>query len=346
MGLRLLVVAAFLGMAAAPVVLAWDAGFLPGPTQASADSTGPATTSSVAVTSLAWPEEPLGLAASETQVVWEQRNRSAAVAGVWSYDVRTGETQRLLGRAVTGKSSGFPAASGDLVVWASWEGRRGAGPPSILALDSGSTRRWQVAATGRDPAAAGELVLWVEPDGGGHGSDAIRAVNALTDAEYAIIPGGRVRDFAAWAGRAAWISGRGSAREVWAGSFKNATRHRLAARGTAVAVDRDRTVWSAPVGRHSTSIVSWDRRSNRSTVLCRLPGSASSLSIGRQGAVWVMTRKSTGPRVWVYDFDLGKAYAASAGASRQVSPVIVAGRVYWADDRNGHWELFSRSLQR
>jgi hypothetical protein len=342
---RLLVVAAFLGMAAVPVLLAWNSGFLPGPQQASAESTGPSTTSSVAVTPLAWPDEPLGLAASETQVVWEQRDRSAEIAGIWYYDTRTGETQRMLGRTATGKSSGFPAASGDLVVWASWAGKRGAGPPAIQALDMGSTRRWQVAAAGREPAAAGELVLWVEPDGDGRGGDVIHGVNALTDAEYAVIPGGRVYDLAASGSWAAWISGSGSTREVWAGSFQGSMRYRLASRGAAVAMDRDRIVWAAAVGRHATSLVSWDRRAKRSTVLCHLPGAGTSLSLGRRTAVWVMTRKSTGPKVWAYDFELGKAYEVSSSGGRQVSPVIVAGSVYWADDRSGHWELYSRSLQ-
>ena len=345
MRVRLLVVAAFLGMAAVPVLLAWNSGFLPGPQQASAESTGPSTTSSVAVTSLAWPDEPLGLAASETQVVWEQRDRSAEVAGIWCYDARTGETQRVLGRTATGKSSGFPAASGDLVVWASWAGRRGDGPPGINALDGASARRWQVAAAGKDPAAAGELVLWVEPDGDGRGDDVIHGVNALTDAEYAVTPGGRVYDLAASGRWAAWISGSGPAREVWSGSFQGAARYRLASRGTAVAMDRDRIVWAAGVGKHSTAIVSCDRRSNRSTVLCRLPGAGTSLSISKRTAVWVMTRKSTGPKVWACDLELGEAYEVSSSNGRQVSPVIVAGSVYWADDRSGHWELYSRSLQ-
>ena len=58
-----------------------------------------------------------------------------------------------------------------------------------------------------------------------------------------------------------------------------------------------------------------------------------------------MDRKSTGPQVWAYDFELGKATQVSETDGRQVSPVIVAGSVYWADDRSGHWELYSHSLQ-
>jgi hypothetical protein len=143
----------------------------------------------------------------------------------------------------------------------------------------------------------------------------------------------------------AWIAGRDTAQEVWAGSFQSAERYRLATGGTAVAMDRDRIVWAAAVGRHSTAIVSWDRRSSRSTVLCRIPGAGSALSLSRHWAVWVTTRKATGPQVWAYDFELSKAYPVSTAGGRQVSPVIVNGTVYWAGDRSGHWELYSRSLR-
>ena len=216
---------------------------------------------------------------------------------------------------------------------------------SIQAFDTASTRRWQVAAMGRDPVAAGDVVLWVEPDGAGAGDDVIRGISAITDAEHALTPGGRVRDFAGAGDWVAWISGRGAAHEVWAGSFKSTERYRLAASGTAVSMDRRRIVWTAAVGQHSTAVVSWDRRSSRSRVLCRMPGAGSSLSVSRDHAVWAITRKASGSQVWAYDFELDKAYEVSTAGGRQVSPVIVGGTVYWADDRSGHWELYSRSLQ-
>lgn len=345
MRVRLLVVLAFVGMAAVPILLARYAGvgFVPAPQQASAESTQSGTTSSAAVTSLVWPDKPLGLAASDDRIVWEQRDRSEDVAGLWSYDVRSGDKVKLFGRRTTGKSSGFPAAAGDLVVWSAWKGRRGVGPPAIRALDSVSGRRWDVAAKGVDPIASFQSVLWVEPDGAGPGDDVIHRVNALTDWESSVTPGGGVRAFAAWGRWVAWISDEDGA--VWAGSLEDDTRYRLAASGTAVAADHDHIAWATAVGRHSTVIVSWDRRSNRSTVLCRLAGAGASLSLSRQYAAWVMERKKTGPKVWVYDFGQSKAYQVSDSGGRQVSPVIVAGTVYWADDRSGHWELYSRSLQ-
>jgi hypothetical protein len=341
-GLRVVVVAAFVAMAMVPAYLAFDAGLLPSPTEASAD-VAPGDAAS-RVTSLAWPQQALGLAATDTTVLWEQRDPSAAVAGLWSYDVRTGRTERVLGRPATGKAAGFPSAAGELIVWAAWTGRRGEGPPAIEAYDTASTRRWTVAEAGGDPEAAGESVIWVETDGDGPGSDVIRGSNSLTDEEYVIETGSRVRDIAAWGNWAAWISGRGKKTEVWAQSFHGKTRYRLAGAGTAVAVDRDRILWAEKAGRHSTRIVSWHRRSRRAAVLCKVPGVASSLAFGRKYAAWVTTRGATGPQVWVYAFAQGRAYRVAEGG-RQASPVIVAGSVYWADDRGGQWQLFRQVLR-
>ena len=342
MRLRVLVVVAFLVMAAVPAYLAFDAGIVPGPTQASADVIPGGAVTRIA--SLAWPEGPLGLAATDTTVFWEQRDPSAMVAGLWSYDSRTGRTDPVLGRSATGKAAGFPAAAGELVVWAAWAGRRDAGPPRIEAYDTGSTRRWTAAPKGGEPTAAGDSVIWVEADGDGPGSDVIRGVNSLTDEEYAIETGGRVRDLAAWGSWAAWISGRGKKAEVWAGSYSSKARYRLAGAGTAVAIDRDRILWATNVGRHSARIVSWDRDSSHATVLCKVVGRASSLTLSRRYAAWVTTRDATGAKVWVYDFDQGRAYAVAEGG-RQASPVIVAGSVYWADDRGGDWALYRRTLR-
>jgi hypothetical protein len=344
MAQRLIAVAAFLIAAAVPGFLAYSTGLLPGPAQASADSSAAITGVAHPIRSLAWPEEALGLAATTTAVLWEQRDPSAAVAGLWSFDVRTRRTERVLGRSATGKSAGFPSASGDVIAWAAWAGRRGTGPPQIEAYDTASTRRWTVAPAGRDPLTAGDSVIWVEHDGG-DGNEVLRGSNAVTDEDYSITAHGRIRDVAAWGNWAVWIAGRGTSGAVWAGSYRNAPRRKLAAAGTAVAIDRQRILWAAPVGRHSSAVVSWDRHSNRSTVLCRVAGAVSSLSLSRRYAVWVTDRKATGPQVWAYDFGAGEAYAVSAGEGRQVSPVIVAGSVYWADDRSGHWELYARSLQ-
>jgi hypothetical protein len=341
---RVLAVAAFIAMAVVPAWLAWSTGVLPGPSEASAELTGPHSTSSQAITSIAWPQDPLGLAASGTRVYWEQRDPSASIAGVWYYDVTAGQVGRLLGRQSTGKASGFPAVAGDLVVWSSWASKRGVGTPSVQAYDGLSSRRWQVAAVGEAPTAADGLVIWAEPGAAGHGNDTIRGVNSLTDAEYAINANGSVRSLAASGRQLAWITD-GTTNEVWAGSFKDGTRYRLAGRGTAVAVDRNRIMWATAVGRHSSAIVSWDRKKKNATVLCRLPGTSTSLTLSKRYAAWVTTRKATGPQVWVYDFGLHKAYQVSTAGGRQASPVIVDGSVYWAGDRTGHWELYARSLQ-
>ncbi len=131
---------------------------------------------------------------------------------------------------------------------------------------------------------------------------------------------------------------------MWAGSYRNATRYQLRERGMAVAMDRERIVWAAAVGKPLHGVVSWDRRSSRSKPLCRLPGLHVPVA-QRPGRGVGDDPQGHRAKVWVYDFASGKAYEVSAGGGRQVSPVIVAGSVYWADDRSGHWELYARSLQ-
>lgn len=344
MASRVVVVAAFLAMALVPAYLAYDAGLLPGPAPASADAGGGATVTRV--TSLSWPDEALGLAARGGGVIWEQRYPSAATAELWSYDARTGLTARVLGREATGKTTGHLAAAGDLVVWAAWQGRRGAGRPRIEAYDTATTRRWTVAEAGRSPMVTGESVIWVERDGGGPGVDVIRGSNSLTDEEYALKAAGRVRAADARGSRIVWIAGGGREAGVWTASFGERTRHRLARAATAVAIDRERVLWATAVGGHSTAIVSWDQSSGSPTVLKRLPGVASALSLTGGYATWVTTRASGGARVWVYDFARGRAYPVTdEGGGRQASPVIVAGSVYWADDRGGDWALYRRALR-
>lgn len=349
MRLRVLVVAAFLAMSAVPVYLAWEAGLVPGPTQAAADSSGTGATAPVAVAPLVWPEAPLGLAGGRHGVYWVQRDRSAAVAGLWYYAVRDGKTRHLLGRASAGRPAGHPSASGKLLVWASRAGVSRAGGqaadrPSVQALDVVSGRRWQAAEAGRAPKAAGDVVLWVDSDGAGHGEDAIRGANALTDEVYALRTGGRVKDYSVWRTTAVWISGPDGA--VWTGSLRGGARQQLAKRGTAVTIDGDRVVWTASAGKSSTAVVSWDRSTRGATALARLPGAASALSVSRGLAVWVLDREASGPRVWACDLAAGYVFAVDPAGGRQVSPVIVAGRVFWAGDRTGRWELYSRALRR
>jgi hypothetical protein len=337
-------IAAFLAMALVPAYLAYDTGLLPGPAQASADvgADAPATR----VTSLSWPEQALGLAARGSVVVWEQRDTSPASAGLWSYDARTGRTARMLPRASTGKTAGHPAAARDLVVWAAWQGRRGAGRPRIEAYDVATTRRWTVATAGRSPMVAGESVIWVEPDGDGPDRDVIRGSNSLTDEEYAMAAGGRVRAAAAWGSSIVWIARSGKKAEVWAASFGDRTRHRLAGAATAVAIDRDRIIWAASTGGHATAIVSWDRSSGSPRILKRMPGVASSLSLARGYATWLTTDASAATQVWVYDFGRGRAFPVADDADgRQASPVVVADSVYWADGRGGDWALYRQALR-
>ena len=341
MRLRLMVMVAFVVMALVPAYLAYNAGVLPGPTQASAEA-GDGQVSRI--TSLAWPESPLGLAAADSSLFWEQRDRSAAIAGLWSYDVQTNRVAQVLDRSITGKAAGHPAAAGDIVVWAAWPGRRGEGLPRIEAYDTSSARRWTAAPSGRQPTAAGRTVVWVDRSGGARGGDVIRGLNSVTDEEYAVDTGARVRQLAAQGSWAAWISGRGEKARVWMGSLRGKKLTRLAPSGTAVAIGSGRVVWATAADGWSR-LLSRDQKTGETAQLCRVAGSVSSLALSRSYAAWVTTAGAAGTKVWVYDFAEGKAFAVDESGGRQTSPAIVAGSVYWADDRGGGWELYRRALR-
>ena len=110
-----------------------------------------------------------------------------------------------------------------------------------------STRRWTVAEHGCGPDGAGETLVWVEPHGGGRGARRHpRRRHGDRRGVRHRPTGGRVRDLAASDGWAAWLSG--AARRPPCGPARTAatTGYRLAAAGTAVAIDRDRVVWVTP----------------------------------------------------------------------------------------------------
>jgi hypothetical protein len=339
--LRVAVVVAFMVMALVPAYLAYDAGLLPGPPQASADA-GDGRVSRV--TSLAWPDEPLGLSASDTTLYWEQRDRSATIAGLWGYNVRADRVIRVLERPFAGKIAGRPAAARDIVVWAAWTGRRGDGVPRIEAYDTSSTRRWTAASAGRQPAAAGRTVVWVDRGDGARGGDVIRGLDSVTDDQYAIATGARVRQLAAHGSRVVWIAGRGDKAGVWLGSLRVRKLTRLAPSGTAVAVDPGRVVW-AVAADGSSRLVCRDQRTGKTAPLCRVTGRVSSLTLSRDHAAWVTTPDAGSPKVWVYDFARREAFVLDGSGGRQTSPVIVAGSVYWADDRDGEWALYGKALR-
>jgi hypothetical protein len=344
--LRLVVVAVFVLAAALTGFIAYTSGVLPAPTAASADAVTEATGPESLVTTLAWPKEALGLGATNDLVVWEQRDRSKAVAGLWAYDVTLQQQYRLLGPVSVGAGAGHPGASGDTVVWAAWAGRRGAGVPRIEAYNEMTMRRWTVAEHGRDPLVTLNTILWIDRGGGATAADdALRGANSVTDEELSIPVDGRVRDVSISGKWLAWVSGRGDKGAVWAGSLDSPSGDKLAKAGAAVAADRERVVWAGAPGRRSTAILSWSRGDDRAKVLCRVPGAATSLVLGRRAAVWVTTDPAGDGDIWAYDFTHERASIVSGNSAPQASPVLVGDTVYWADRRSGSWELYRRTLQ-
>ena len=308
MRLRLVVVAAFVAMAVVPAFFAYSTGVLPGPTQASAESSGATTSAAHPVGSLAWPKDALGLTATDTAVLWEQRDPSAAVAGLWSYDVRTQATDRVLGRAATGKSGGFPSASGDVIAWAAWAGRRGAGPPRSRPTTSLSTRRWTVARGGPRPLGRRRQRHLGRGRRGRrqrrHPRQQLADRRGVLDHRRRQRPRRRRVGQLGRLDRGARQDGRRVGRLLprrrpGTSSPPRAPRSRSTATGSS-----GPRPWAAT----RRAIVSWDRHSRHSTVLCRVAGTVSSLVLSRRYAAWVTTRDKTGPQVWAYDFDAGKAY--------------------------------------
>lgn len=343
--LRLVIVAVFASAAAVPGLLLYGSGLL-------SASTGPDDQAKIAsaefrVTSLSWPKTgPLALAATDRLVVWEQRNRSYPLRGIWAYDIRTQQSQQIVDGKSAGTTAGDPAAAGDTVVWAAWPQRRGRGRLTVQGYDENSLRRWRVSSRGHAPVVSGDLVVWIAPhEGLTRHDDALKGVNTVTDERFEIPVNGRARSVAVWGSWVAWVSGSGDKAGVWAGSTRQDTTYQLAARGTSVAADQDRIVWAAKVGQHSSAIISWNRRSSHSAVLWRFRGEASSIALGGRAVAWVETGGDGKGHVWAYDFNRGRAYEVSPQGGAQASPVILGGSVFWADDRSGQWELYGRALQ-
>ena len=278
MRLRLLVVAAFVAMAAVPAFFAYrhrrparpDAGL---GRVLRRDPRAPRTRSPRSP----GPRSPRARR-DRHAVLWEQRDPDPAVAGLWSYDVRTQVTDRVLGRPATGKSAGFPSASGDAdrVDRLGRPSRRRPAarsrPTTRRARAAGPSPR-RAAPRGRRRAAS----IWVE-DGAVGGNDAIRGSNTLTDEEYSITADGE-RPRPGRLGqlgrldRGARQDERGLGRLLPRRRPLPARRHGHRGRHRPRPDPLGRRPWGATRPPSSR----WDRHSSRSTVLCRVAGTVSSL---------------------------------------------------------------------
>ena len=187
------------------------------------------------------------------RIYWEQRDRSAAVAGLWYYDVRTRRHRaRCSGATRPASPAGSRRRRRPRRVGA-WAGRRGDGPAAIQAYDL-ETRTAGVAPGGPRPARRRRTRVLGRAGRRGRGKDVIRGSNALTDEEYASRPAATSEELRRL-GSPGRSGSRGRAPPARSGPAPSgsATRYRLAATGTAVAIDRDRVLWAAAAGRHSTA---------------------------------------------------------------------------------------------
>ena len=344
MRLRLVIVAVFVSAAAVPGLLAYGAGVLP-VGSSPADGSGVAS-HEFRVTSLAWPERPLGLGAAGSVVVWEQRDDNAALAGLWAYDVRTQRAHRILGKRGTGIATGFPSVAGGTLVWATRPAAGGHGPLSVQGLDTQTGRRWTVAERGRNPSIGYNTIVWVERGrGAARGDDAVCGQNTLTDEEFTTAGEGRVLDVRAAGTCVVWLAESAGTTSLWQWSYRGHKPAVLATGAAAVAVNTRRVVWASATTPQSSTLSSWNRNNRRTMTLCTVPGAVSALFLGDGVATFVVTDASGDGDIWAYDFSRRAAVAVSPHGGRQANPVLVGGTVFWADRRSGQWELYGRSLQ-
>ena len=339
---RLIVLAVFVSASAVPGLLAYSTGVLrsgappeDGPLRASGE---------FRVTSLGWPGRALGLAASAHGVVWEQRSSGAAASGLWTYDVPTQQTSRLLRPAALNETAGPPSAFGTTVVWT--ERAQAGGGWRVRGFDSQTGRRFTAGAHGAAAVIGGDTIAWVDTGGGQtHPRTEIAGLDLVTDARFRLDAGSEVRDVVAAGRRVAWRTATAGG-QVWAADTRAGERFRVAAAATAVAMDARRLVWASRPSGGETAIVAWNPRSRRSTELCRVRGRVSGLALGEGLVVWVrQTAGGDGGDVWAYDFNRRRAFVVCDDGAAQLDPVVVGRTVFWADKRSGDWELYGRSLQ-
>ena len=185
-------------------------------------------------------------AAGETPGLWEQRDRSAD-GGRHLVLRRADRRDRAAARARRGTAS--PPGSRRRPATSSPGSPGRAGAATARPASRRSTSRSRTAGVSTTAGRAPRV-----PASSSSGSSRTATAAARTSSAASTrsptrstpsTPAAACRSFAASGPWAVWISGSGSAGEVWAGSFRSATRYRLASSGTAVAMDRDRVVWAA-----------------------------------------------------------------------------------------------------
>ena len=317
MRLRLVVVGAFLAMAVVPAVFAYTTGVLPGPTQASAESATGSVGAAHPVATLAWPKDP-------PRTHGDGRRGALGAAG----SKRECSRPVVLQRAHTGHQPG-PRPLADR------ERRRlpqRVREPDRVGDVGRAPRRRRAAHRGLRCGHRAPLDRRTgrpRPHGRRRERDLGRRRRGrrqrrrprqqLADRRGVLHHRRRPRPRCRRLGlRADWLAGAARS-AVWAGSYHGGARHKLAAAGTAIAIDGDRVVWAAGGGK--AAVVAWDRGSRRTKVLCRVAGSVSSLVLSHRYAAWITTSDAAGPQpVWSCDFAAGEAGAVEPGSRHQAGP--------------------------
>jgi hypothetical protein len=341
LSVRLAVLAAFALSFVAAGLIVYSTGVLTpaARSEQSATAAGPG----VPVTPLAWPGRALGLGATSSGVVWEQRSPVRTVSGLWLYDTtRGGDVTRLLARADMGRSDGTVVAAGSTVIWTGSARGAGRSDGRLYGLDLYTARRFTAARHGAAPAVFGETVIWVDSSRRyGAPGTAVVGDDLVTDERFVVRTGGAVVQAADAGGWTAWLAGDAKG-TLYAVDRRHGTRHRLDTHGTALAMDSARLVWAARTGGGRTAVMLWDLSRAQSRELFRVRAGVTGLVLSGDLLAW--QQDSGRGDVWAYDLRTHRLLAVCATAAVQVDPVIVGRTVFWADRRSGHWELYRRVL--
>jgi hypothetical protein len=341
MRMRLLVIAVFVSASTVPGVLALSTGLLGGDSLPA--STSKSASGEFRVTTLGWPHDALGLASTPELVAWQQRSAGGASAGVWTYDVRSQRSTLLIARRNVGRNASELSLSDHVAAWTAHIPGSAKGTVGGRAYDTDALRLFTVAARAYHPVVSGDDIAWVTRRDGAGTQNSVTGIDTVTDAQFVIRTGERVRSLALDGRWVAWISGPPSRTTVWAANVRRPMHYQLATGATAVATDGQRVVWAARAGSGETAIVAWNTTSNASKEIYRARGAVSSLALSNNVVVW---QQGTGNGdVWAYDFNRRRAYAVCDNDAEQECPVLVGRTAFWADKRSGQWELYGRVLQ-
>ena len=335
LGERLLVLALFAAALTAAVLVVRGSGIVDsGSSAGSAAAAAPGQP----VTSLEWPAGGLSLAATSEGIVWEQRSATPFVSGLWCYDPASGTSRRLVKRSLLGRTAGALVAFGSTVGWTA-RPRTASGDPEVRGYDLQTGRQFTASRHGTAPGGCDQALAWVDSSRRlGPAGTVVAGLDLVTDARFVVRTGVPVRRVVTNGRWTAWLGGQA----VVVLDRRNGRRYAVGRRATAVALDGTAVVWASRLRDGRTAIAAWDLETRRPRRLYSVDSRVTDLVLSEQLVVW--RQASNGGDVWALERLTGHVSAVCAAPSQQSAPVVAGRTVFWADRRNGGWQLYRRTL--